>query len=531
MITLKENHVEWALKHLQKFPHSDFYPRLFEFQAISHNWEEVKKYLLSLDLDTYNPKSPLITLAPKPNGNYRCAHQLDPLDSLIYTALLREICEGIEQYRIPQSEEIVYSYRIKPNMEGSFFANDQGWDAFASRSDALADKFRKGYVIVADITDFYNQIYTHRINNLIVEAGKGIYDEQAKITENFLLSLNKNTSRGIPVGPAPSIILAELIMGNIDKKISGYTKNFVRYVDDIRIFFDKPEDAIYALHDLTMYLYSYHRLVLSGEKTEIIPVRTFREKYMKDEKEQEKATLKTKANELATEKMDELVKNLPEYSPDFDYDDEYEKTLAKIFDEEQLKLLSSTYYELFKKALEPPRDYGLLKHVLRQSKTYRIRSIVPLVLDRFYAIRPVIREAVIYLDAVINDTTVITYKTEFESLYSHFLMKLPFINIWVSRLLQNDSFNKIDLPSDYDNILSTREQALIALRRKDTTWVRGFRDNIDVLGPWEKRAVIYSMSILPLDEMRPLVKTIASNGDILEKSLALFVLSNKKSKK
>ncbi|GAH94399.1 unnamed protein product, partial [marine sediment metagenome] len=47
MITVKENHLEWALKHLQKYSHSDFYPKIFEFQAISHNWQQVKNHILS----------------------------------------------------------------------------------------------------------------------------------------------------------------------------------------------------------------------------------------------------------------------------------------------------------------------------------------------------------------------------------------------------------------------------------------------------------------------------------------------------
>ena len=531
MIKLKENHLEWALKHLLKYADSDLYPRIFEFQAISHNWQEVKNYLLSLDLEKYQPKSPMINLAPKPNGNYRVSHQLEPCDSLIYTSLIKEVCEVIEQSRIPESQNIACSYRIKPDMEGSFFSVDTGWNNYVSRTEELSKEFKDGWVIVADITDFYNQIYTHRINSLISEAGKGNFDEQAALIENFLMAINKKTSRGIPVGPAPSIVLAELIMGNIDKKILERTDKFVRYVDDIRIFFNTPEEAIFALHDLTHYLYTYHRLVFSGEKTETIPVKKFCEKYLKDERKEEKEIIDTKANDLASEQVLELLNNLPPYSGDFDYNEEYERVLAEILDTKQLDLLSSTYYELFQNALGPPIDYRVIRHVLRQSTRYRIRKIIPLVLDNFYRIRPVIRESVIYLNTVLNERTVTENKLRFERIYSHFLMKLPYIDLWLSRLLQNDSFNKIDLPSNYDNISSIRAQALIALRRNDTTWVRGFRDKIDVLGPWDKRAVLYASSILPLREMQPLVGTIASNGDIIEKSIASLILSKKKSQK
>jgi hypothetical protein len=44
MVTVKENHLEWALKHLLKYYHSDFYPKIFEFDAISHNWQQEQAY-------------------------------------------------------------------------------------------------------------------------------------------------------------------------------------------------------------------------------------------------------------------------------------------------------------------------------------------------------------------------------------------------------------------------------------------------------------------------------------------------------
>jgi len=531
MVNVKKHHLEWALKHLKTYSHSDFYPRLFEFAAISHNWEAVKKYILSLDLSEYKPRSPMMCLAPKPDGNFRTAHQLDPIDSLIYTALIREVCQTIEQYRIPESEKVACSYRIKPDPKGSFFSKDTGWDIFASRTNDLTKKFENGYVIIADITDFYNQIYTHRINGLISEASKGAYDEQAQVIEDFLLALNRKTSRGIPVGPAASIILAELIMASIDNFIqANHTRDFVRYVDDIRMFFDNPEAAVRTLHDLTSFLYSYHRLVPSSEKTKILKVDKFITKYMSDEQKTEKDSVTAAAEDLAIQKIDELMENLPPYSDDFDYDQEYEKTLQQILTEDQFSILSSVYYQLVEKALSPPMDYQMLRHILRKSKRYRIRSIMPMVLDHFYRLRPVIREAVIYLNAVINKEVVKQNKARFQQIFAHFYMTLPFINIWVSYLLQNTSFNDIKLPQNYTGIMSTRDQALIALRKNDTTWVRSYRDRIDLLGFWDKRAVLYSTSLLPLSEMVPLITAIAASGDIVDKSIAAFISAKKKTK-
>ncbi len=257
MVSIKETALEWAFKHLTRYYDSDFYPKSFEFEAIENNWPSVKDFIIALDLNKYTPKSPFISLAPKANGTYRIVHKLDPIDSLIYTALVYEIHQIIEDYRIPASEHIACSYRIKPDINGSFFdRNENGWSQHKRRIKCLSEKFKNGYVISCDITDFYNQIYTHRIQNIISEAGGGNFDEQAKILENFLHNLNTKTSRGVPVGPAASIVLAEAIMADIDKKIMSYTRDFTRWVDDIIIFIKNKEDAAFVFHQLTKYLYS-----------------------------------------------------------------------------------------------------------------------------------------------------------------------------------------------------------------------------------------------------------------------------------
>jgi len=110
-------------------------------------------------------------------------------------------------------------------------------------------------------------------------------------------------------------------------------------------------------------------------------------------------------------------------------------------------------------------------------------------------------------------------------------MRLPFVNLWISHLLRNQSLREISLPAGYDDILSTRGKALIALSRQDTTWVRGFRDGIDVLGPWDKRAVLYSSAVLSSDEMKAWVDAVGASGDIIDKSISAFLISQDKSVK
>lgn len=190
----QEKSLEWVLKHLTKYYDSDFFPRQPEFEAIRHDWDSVKTDLLDLDLEQHSAKSPAINLAPKKGDQFRVVHQLTLIDAIIYTGLIYEIAEQVEEFRVPVSEQIAFSYRISPQSTGSLFSMETGWSDFKKRKRALADEYSDGYVLVADITDFYNQIYTHRIKNLIDEATNGQFEKYATF---HLQVVERNRATGV----------------------------------------------------------------------------------------------------------------------------------------------------------------------------------------------------------------------------------------------------------------------------------------------------------------------------------------------
>jgi hypothetical protein len=531
LYNIKENCLEWSLNHLKKYYDSDFYPKLFEFKAIAHNWDNVKDYILSLDIEDYTPKSPILNLAYKSNINFRVVHQLDPIDSLIYTALVYEISEKIENYRIPKSEMIACSYRVKTDLNSFFDKDDTGYQNYISRIEYLSNNFKDGFILFCDITDYYNQIYTHRIQNIISEAGDGELDLQSKILEKFLLGLNKKTSRGIPVGPASSIVLAEAIMADIDKKIMDHTRDFVRWVDDIRIFTKTKEEAITILHELSKYLYSSHRLVLSSKKTSIEPVELFIKNYFENEEKEEQKAVLEEVDELAKEKIEEIINEVFEQVGPYEFDmDEvdidYEKIHTEILDKDQFKAISKAYDKIFNINLSANNiNFGILRHVLRKAKILRVRKILPTILDNFEKLLPVLREVVIYLDRIINSSIVTEYSSYFKRITESYYMKFPFVNHWISYLLQNEYFNEINIPENYNNIGTTRNKTLIALRKNDITWVKDYKDNIDILGVWDRRAVLFASQILSYDEMSNWANTVAEQKDIIDQSITSYISS------
>lgn len=312
-------------------------------------------------------------------------------------------------------------------------------------------------------------------------------------------------------------------MGDVDKKIATFTRDFTRWVDDIRIFFKSKERAKHVLHELTRYLYTSHRLVLSDRKTHIITVEEFKAKYHKSEDKIEKEAILHEFDEyLYNKRIDSgnpylLLSDIDENTPDLD----------DLKSDERFKLITTAYEELLQKIVASKYlDIGLSRHLLRQAARYRYRNLVPIVLNNFEKLLPVIREVVIYLDKVLSERQIERYRDEFERIQSSEYAKLPHVNIWVFHLFRNSRFNTIDIPENYSSIKCVREKALIAKRRGDTTWVKEYKDGLDVLGPWDKRAVLYAASVLSRDEMTHWIDLASARGGILEKAIAAYLKSS-----
>lgn len=511
MYKLKEGSLEWAIKHLVVYYDSDFFPKPFEFEVILLDWKNIKAYLQSVDLDVYTPKAPFAVLAPKPGGTYRVVHQLEPLDSLIYTALLYENAAIIEAYRIAEYRKISCSYRIKLSKRGSFFDPDSnGYPIFLERAAELAEDYKGGVVLSCDIVDFYNQINLNQVNNVLSEAAS----TAGKVIENFLQGLNPDVKRGVPVGPAPSILIAEVIMSDIDKKISEATTDFVQYVDDFYVFFEDEYTAQVFLHDLSEYLYYNHRLVLSPDKTKILSIDNFKASYLEDESQTEKRAIE--------EKLGELVGGYSSAEEDVG---DFEALDAS----DKFKIRSDIYPQLLKQAAGLEKvDLGLLRHILRQAGKYKIKKIIPLIFKNFDSLLPVIREVVLFFDKVLDEQTAVKYEKEFKVILNNPYLKLPFINIWIFTLFQNEWFNHTSIKVDYTKIWRVREAALIAKREKNLIWIKDKKNKLDItFGFWDRRSIIYSSSILSSSQVKGWLTSLSATGDIVDKAICNKLLNEK----
>lgn len=532
MYRLQETDLEWSLRHLLRFYSSDFFPKNFEFEAIKADWAFIKEYLLGLDLSSYVPKTPLSLLAPKPNECYRVVHQLDPLDGLIYTSLVKEAALVFENYRIPQAEAIACSYRIAPDLDGSFFdSSEDGWSKFNKRTYELTQAYPDGVVLLCDFVDFYNQIYSHRLRNVMAEAGGAKLEQYAQVVEHFLLGLNDNTSRGIPVGPAASIVLAEVLLSDIDRKVLSHTSSFVRWVDDFRIFFKGFDDARAFLHEFTKYLHEVHRLVLSGEKTEILTTAEFAAGRFHDDEETVRLKRQAKAEELAlAEYWTKLCEKANPYSsPEDAFDEtEYNALREQLLQSNRVEILAGAYAEILSEQLaRKTPDFVLLRRVFKNAARYRTRAILKLAFENLDRLLPIVREIAIFARAVLDSSCVGQIADGLTQSLNSTVFKVPYVNLWLSFILQDESFNHHDRDVDYENLVSLRDRALVAKRKSDRVWVKSHKSGLDVLGPWERRAILFASSVLSRDEMSNWLKVAGARGDVTEHAISVHLRGKK----
>ena len=142
---------------------------------------------------------------------------------------------------------------------------------------SLKDSFGCNYRVNTDISGCFGSVYSHSIPWAIL----GIDEAKDRVgtpelgkhwSEKLDLHVRRskrNETLGIPIGPATSSIIVELILGEIDKKLLEAGYKFHRYIDDYVCFCKSEDDSKKFIQILGNELRRY-KLNLSLAKTSIV---------------------------------------------------------------------------------------------------------------------------------------------------------------------------------------------------------------------------------------------------------------------
>lgn len=519
MLKLRPSSLDWALEHVKRFNDTDVLPPPFEYLAIDHDWAGIKAYLASQDILTWNVRAHRSLLAPKSRYAFRVVTQLDPLDFLIFAALIREIGKDVEANRVSTVQKTVFSYRILPAADGQLFDPSIGYDSFLNRSEELLKDKKITYVALADIADFYPRIYHHRLENALSNAtGRS---QHVTAIMRLLSGWNGTETFGIPVGNAPSRLLAEITISDVDDALLANGINFIRFNDDYRIFAKNHGEAYRALAFLAEVLYRNHGLTLQPQKTHVLSAADFRARYLSTPAEREVDSL--------YEKFQELIRALDLSNP-------YEEIDYFDLDEEQQALIDSlNLNELFQEEMvKTDIDFGIVKFVLRRMGQLGDDSLVDEILERLDLLYPAFSDIIQYFSNLRNLETTRYHeigKRVIDLLGESLVSELEYHRIWALDLFthttQWDNEKRFfKMIGETKGAFSRRKLILAMGRSHQRHWFQSQWRNLANEAAWPRRALLAGASCMASDARKHWYKSIIPQLDELEKAVVKWAKAN-----
>jgi hypothetical protein len=268
---ISEASVRRAINHLGSFGDTDLFPRLPEMRCFLERPAAVAKDCGSLNIGQYTPTGVVETLTPKSWLGFRIAHQLTASDNVIYLAALLDCAPMLESARQPAESNAAFAYRYEASESARIFERARGyhqWIAHLAELGGATNPFAEERpVIVTDISDFYQRIYFHRIENVLQDAG--CPNAASALVKKIIKTTRARQSYGLPVGTTASRLLAECLLNDTDVFLQTLGVEATRYVDDFRICLPAGAEAHSVLCRLAEHLMVTEGLSLNASKTQL----------------------------------------------------------------------------------------------------------------------------------------------------------------------------------------------------------------------------------------------------------------------
>jgi hypothetical protein len=148
-----------------------------------------------------------------------------------------------------------------------------------AENDSVAEGHEFKYLLKTDIKNFYPTIYTHSIAWALHGKNMARSDRQSfnllgtKLDKLFQ-NANDCCTNGLPIGPAVSDLISEIILARVDRDCSNDLKNRginylgTRFKDDYRFLCNSKTDAETIIKSLQVHLRQFN-LNLNESKSEI----------------------------------------------------------------------------------------------------------------------------------------------------------------------------------------------------------------------------------------------------------------------
>lgn len=223
----------------------------FESEIIDDNFDDWSSQL-DKALDNYSPSRAEIINIPKKDFHIRPGTLLTSEDAVVYNALLLLEIDKIISALEWNSGVRSCAYVLKKNQTTNEWFDNQfkAWDSFRQKLINECESYR--WVVFADVSAYFENISLSRLVSDLTDMD--LSQEVTNLLYKCLQRWTEPKSRGIPQGNGASSILGNVYLNSIDRRMSNKGFIYYRYLDDIRIFCKTHNEAVEALHQLTILL-------------------------------------------------------------------------------------------------------------------------------------------------------------------------------------------------------------------------------------------------------------------------------------
>jgi hypothetical protein len=434
------------------------------------------------------------SLIPKAKFGFRVAHQIYPIDTVIFTALVLKIYDAVEAGRDDPGSGRAFSYRKSLGLNHDLFAPGHTYRDWLRTLQDRIFQIDFSHVIRTDISDFYSRVSRHRLEN-ILESLSG-ETRAARTIEKLIADWWPHQSFGLPVGSNAARLLAEAALNDTDMALIAEGLEHTRYVDDIVVFVRNDQDPYATLAFLAKHLSDNEGLSLNIQKTKILEWDEFLMSIHEPAAEDEHSKV-----EFATEKL---------FWAAYGHDDLNEDALSEL----AMKDLSKELEELLAEQFWDMGRIRIVLHAMRLVKNddigkyirSKLRDLVPFAKDVCLLIEEFTKSGIAGFDEMSGEITELLLSPRMRPLDS---ARAWFLELGVRKIVTFDA-SQVRSLDNLTGTLDIRQLHLIRWRLNDQNYFRARKARVSEIQAWAQPSFIFGARCLPRDEYSHWIRGIKS---------------------